>query len=130
MGPQERVNRDRSTVTSSTKAQPARASSYALVRRLFRNHIRRHLWPIVASILAMGEQPRMPRRGGEEIIPQDVLVELPAESNAFQESVRQARQRSGLDSSLAEVLVGAIGPDEIRRRRQRGPGPRRRDQRD
>ena len=53
MDPQERVNRDPSTVASATKSQPGRASSFALVRRLFRNHIRRHLWPIVASILAM-----------------------------------------------------------------------------
>ena len=30
-----------------------RAGSFALVRRLFQNHIRRNLWPIAAALVAM-----------------------------------------------------------------------------
>jgi subfamily B ATP-binding cassette protein MsbA len=40
-------------VTDPAKAERARARTYPLVRRLFRNHVRRHLWPIAAAILAM-----------------------------------------------------------------------------
>ena len=45
---------NRSSLASSPEAEPKQARSFALVQRLFRNHIRRHLWPILASIVAMG----------------------------------------------------------------------------
>jgi hypothetical protein len=69
------------------------------------------------SILAMGDQPRMPRR--QEIRPQNSIMELPADA-LLGETVRQARQRTGLDTSLAEILVDAGGLDlgTLRSRRQ------------
>lgn len=72
------------------------------------------------SILALSEQPRMPRRKGVEIAPQDVLAELPAEADAFRAEVRNARERAGLDSSLAETLIETVSLDDLRRRPRRG----------
>jgi subfamily B ATP-binding cassette protein MsbA len=40
-------------LTDLPKTRPGRTSSFALVQRLFRNHIRRHLWPIFGSLVAM-----------------------------------------------------------------------------
>jgi hypothetical protein len=60
------------------------------------------------SILAMGDQPRMPKRQGQEIRPQDRIMGLPADA-LLGDTVRQARQRTGLDTSLAEILVDAGG---------------------
>jgi hypothetical protein len=62
------------------------------------------------SILAMGDQPRMPKRQGQEIRPQDSIMELPADA-LLGDTVRQARQRTGLNTSLAEILVDAGGLD-------------------
>lgn len=70
------------------------------------------------SILALGEQPRMPKRNGQAVVGQDSIMELPMDA-VLGDTVRQARQRSGLDTSLAEILVeaGGLSLDTLRRRR-------------
>lgn len=72
------------------------------------------------SILALGEQPRMPKRQGKEITAQDIAAELTLDVS-LGDRVRQARERSGLDASLAEVLVdaGGLSVADLRERRQR-----------
>lgn len=69
------------------------------------------------SILAMGAQPRMPKRQGQAVVAQDSIMELPAD--ALLGAHGQARQRTGLDTSLAEILVdaGGLSLDTLRSRR-------------
>ena len=46
------------------------------------------------SILALGEQPRIPKRRGQPIdVPADVLADLPADAADFRETVRRAPRR-------------------------------------
>lgn len=72
------------------------------------------------SIMALGEQPRMPRRNTKtEFLPQDILHELGDAD--LEERVRLARHRVGLDSSLAEDLVAgsSLTVEDLQRRSRR-----------